>query len=948
MGQTFENKPDQYKKHICTGLLAHVDAGKTTLSEGLLYVSGAIRKLGRVDNKNAFLDTFALERERGITIFSKQAVFPLEALEVTLLDTPGHVDFSAEMERTLQVLDAAILVISGADGVQGHTETLWHLLARYQVPVFLFINKMDQEGTDAERLLDELKKRLDENCVDFSRCPRTIKAHGNRTIPESDEEFFENVAMCDESVLDSFLENGIVADEEIRRLILERKLFPCFFGSALKLTGVEELLKGFVRYAPEVAYPDSFGAKVYKISRDEQGNRLTYLKVTGGCLRVKALLTNRKLSGKEDDDAYWEEKVNQIRIYSGAKYETVDEVGAGTVCAVTGLTKTFPGEGLGIEAESGMPVLEPVLTYQIQLPPECDVHVMLKNLRQLEEEEPLLHIVWNETLGEIHAQLMGEVQIEILKHLIMERFHVPVEFGTGNIVYKETIADEVEGVGHFEPLRHYAEVHLLMEPGEPGSGLQFASVCSEDVLDRNWQRLILTHLEEKEHTGVLTGSAITDMRITLAAGRAHQKHTEGGDFRQATYRAVRQGLKKAESILLEPYYDYRLEVPADTVGRALADLQRMHGTFGTPEQDGDMSVLEGMVPVVNMRDYQTELAAYTRGRGRLSCSLNGYHPCHNAETVIGEIGYDSERDLENPTGSVFCAHGAGFVVPWDQMEEYMHLESVLHKNSGLDEPDAVHTPRQRPVRELTLSAEEEKEIERMAQASRRKREQVVKKSSYTFSKEKNSPGDSRYREYSGYRKGAAVGNRAPGRAEKKQGKRKEYLLVDGYNIIFAWEDLRELAETNIDGARGKLMDILANYQGVKKCTVILVFDAYKLEGFPGEVQKYHNIYVVYTKEAETADQYIEKTAHEIGRKYHVTVATSDGTEQVIIRGQGCSLLSAKEFREEIELMNQELRREYLNKPGHDKNYLFEWLDAETAEQMEEVRLGKSEKPNIKK
>lgn len=933
MEETSENRP---KKPICIALLAHVDAGKTTLSEGLLYTSGAIRKLGRVDNKNAFLDTFELERERGITIFSKQAVFPVENLEVTLLDTPGHVDFSAEMERTLQVLDAAVLVVSGADGVQGHTETLWHLLSRYQVPVFLFVNKMDQEGTDAAKLMEELKKRLDENCVDFSGCP---------------EAFFENIAMCDESVLDAFLETGTVSDREIRKLILERKLFPCFFGSALKLSGVEAFLKALSRYAPIRSYPEAFGAKVYKISRDDQGNRLTYLKVTGGRLRVKDLLTNRRMAGadasgeeknakrakeacpeihgSEGEKDIWEEKVNQIRIYSGAKFETAEEVRAGTVCAVTGLTKTFPGEGLGIEAESGMPVLEPVLTYQIQLPPDCDVPVMLRHLRQLEEEEPLLHIVWNEALGEIHAQLMGEVQIEILKRLILERFHVSVEFGAGNIVYKETISDTAEGVGHFEPLRHYAEVHLLLESGEPGSGLQFTSACSEDVLDRNWQRLILTHLEEKEHVGVLTGSAITDIRITLASGRAHLKHTEGGDFRQATYRAVRQGLKKAQSILLEPYYDYRLEVPRDTVGRALSDLQRMHGTFGTPEQDGDTAVLEGAVPVVNMRDYQTELAAYTKGRGRLSCSLKGYLPCHNAEEVIENIGYDPERDLENPTGSVFCAHGAGFVVPWDQVEEHMHLESVLQKKEAPEGAQVEVVPRRQPVREYTLSPEEERELDRMAEASRRRAAQAQKKVSYagkTFTCSKtNAPGTQRDRT-----------------AEKKSEKRKEYLLVDGYNIIFAWEELRELAEINIDGARGKLMDILSNYQGIKKCTVILVFDAYKLEGFQGEVQRYHNIYVVYTKEAETADQYIEKTAHEIGRKYHVTVATSDGTEQVIIRGQGCSLLSAKELREEVEFVNRELRKEYLNRPGHDRNYLFDWLDEGTARKMEEVRLGKKE------
>ncbi len=947
MADTSENKPG-HKKQICVGILAHVDAGKTTLSEALLYLSGTIRRLGRVDNRNAFLDTFELERERGITIFSKQAVFPLGDMEVTLLDTPGHVDFSAEMERTLQVLDAAILVISGADGVQSHTQTLWHLLFRYQVPVFLFVNKMDQEGTDPGKLLDELKDRLDENCVDFSGCPRIEEAgiqetsSGMRTpdMLKNGEAFFESIAMCDESALDAFLENGLVPDEEIRRLIRERKLFPCFFGSALKLNGVAKFVSGFERYAPMISYPKAFGARVYKISRDAQGSRLTHLKVTGGRLRVKDLLTNRKKEETGEVTGCWEEKVNQIRIYSGARYEALEEAGAGTICAVTGLTETFPGEGLGWEEETGAPVLEPVLTYQIQLPQGCDVHVMLRNLRQLEDEEPLLHIVWNETLGEIHAQLMGEVQIEVLKRLITERFHVDVEFGTGSIVYKETIADTVEGVGHFEPLRHYAEVHLLMEPAEPGSGLQFASSLSEDVLDRNWQRLILTHLEEKEHVGVLVGAPITDMRITLAAGKAHQKHTEGGDFRQATYRAVRHGLKHAESILLEPYYDYRLEVPTESVGRALSDMRRMHGTFETPRQKGEMSVLEGEVPVADMRDYQTEVTAYTKGRGRLSCSPKGYRPCHNAEEVVRETGYDSERDMENPTGSVFCAHGAGFVVQWDQVEEYMHLESVLPKPQETKEKKGAGLSGQPSGREITLSAQEEKELEEMAVAARKKREQARKKFSYSKADVSRSPEGAQYKEQAINTKiGTSTEKRKAGTAEKKH--QKEYLLVDGYNVIFAWEDLRELAKTSIDGARGKLMDILSNYQGAKRCTVILVFDAYKVEGFPGEVQKYHNIYVVYTKEAETADQYIEKTAHEIGRKYHVTVATSDGTEQVIIRGQGCSLLSAKELLEEIELVKQELRKEYMDRPGNGKNYLFQWLDDKTALQMEEVRLGKN-------
>lgn len=944
MKNTSENTPIKHKKQICIGILAHVDAGKTTLSEGMLYLSGSIRKLGRVDNGDAFLDTFELERERGITIFSKQAVLELEHTKVTLLDTPGHVDFSAEMERTLQVLDYAILVISGADGVQGHTETLWRLLKRYQVPVFLFVNKMDQEGTDQKVLLSEVQKRLDENCVDFS------------SYAEADEEFLENVAMCEDTLFERYLESGEVEIKEIVSLISRRKLFPCFFGSALKLTGVEAFMKGIERYTEASSYPAAFGAKVYKIARDEQGNRLTYLKVTGGSLKVKDLLTNKKAddssnraeeTGKPEtgETEFWEEKVNQIRIYSGAKYEMAAEAKAGTVCAVTGLTKTFPGEGLGSEAESEMPVLEPVLTYQIQLPPDCDVHDMLRKLRQLEEEEPLLHIVWDETLSEIHAQLMGEVQIDILKSLILERFGIRVEFGAGNIVYKETITEPVEGVGHFEPLRHYAEVHLLLEPGEEGSGLQFFTTCSEDVLDRNWQRLILTHLEEKEHKGVLTGSPITDMKITLVAGRAHLKHTEGGDFRQATYRAVRQGLKKAESILLEPYYEYRLEVPAECVGRALSDIQRMHGTFGQPEQEGEVSVLTGSVPVVEMRDYQTEVISYTKGRGRLFCTLQGYRRCHNAEDVIAALGYDSERDLENPTGSVFCAHGAGFVVKWDQVEEYMHLDSGLRADEDAkEEPEPVYCSGavRRASTVLSLSPEEERELERMVEASRQKREQARRKFSYskadTFA---GKPGYGRKEKSSGKNSGSA-GFAEPDRYGKKKEKLKEYLLVDGYNIIFAWEELKELAEVNIDAARGKLMDILSNYQGMKKCTVILVFDAYKVEGFPGEVQKYHNIYVVYTKEAETADQYIEKTAHEIGKKYYVTVATSDGTEQVIIRGQGCFLLSAQELKMEIELVNRELREEHLNKENHGRNYLFNYLDDEIKDQMEAVRLGKHE------
>ena len=768
---------------------------------------------------------------------------------------------------------------------------------------------MDQAGTDKDKLMEELKKRLDENCVDFS---------------SSDiDGFNESIAMCNESVLEDFLEKGTIETEQISKMIKRRELFPCYFGSALKIIGVDEFMQGIAEYTEAIELSDAskqqFGAKVYKISRDEQGNRLTYIKVTSGNIKVKDLLTGQN---KQKDDS-WEEKINQIRIYSGAKYEPVNQADKGTICAITGLTQTYPGEGLGMEEDSDIPILEPVLTYQILLPDDCEVHSMLEKLRQLEEEEPLLHIIWNEKLGEIYAQLMGEVQIEVLKSLIWERFHVRVEFGVGNIVYKETIRQPVEGVGHFEPLRHYAEVHLLLEPAESGSGLHFSTNCSQDELDLNWQRLILTHLEEKEHCGVLTGSAITDMHITLIAGRAHQKHTEGGDFRQATYRAVRQGLKKAENVLLEPYYSYRLEVPSDMVGRAMTDIQRMNGTFDSPMLNEDMAILIGSAPVVTMRDYQTEVISYTKGRGRLSCTLEGYKPCHNQEEVVKEVGYDSERDLDNPTGSVFCAHGAGFVVKWDEVENYMHLQSTLESKEAVDEELIFPTAAARRASTyLEMTEEDQKELDAMVEASRRKREAARKNYVYRkdFSNEKTSVNNST-RLYSN---------------KKKQ---KEYLLVDGYNIIFAWEELNELAQVNMDAARGYLQDVLCNYQGIKKCELILVFDAYKVEGFPGEIQKYHNIHVVYTKEAETADQYIEKVAHEIGRKYLVTVATSDGTEQVIIRGQGCHLLSAKELKEEVEFANKELRQYYSEDTSFERNYLFQYLDKDTARQMEEVRLG---------
>lgn len=889
-------------KKLVIGILAHVDAGKTTLSEGLLYLSGKIRKLGRVDHRDAYLDTFELERERGITIFSKQAVLNMGDTQVTLLDTPGHVDFSAEMERTLQVLDYGILVINGADGVQGHTMTLWRLLARYGIPTFLFVNKMDQEGTDRAALLAELKKRLDDNCIDFDET-------------QNQEEFMENLSMCDETLLEKYLEQGELDREDITDLICTRKVFPCYFGSALKLEGVEEFIKGVEKYTASPAYNVDFGAKVYKIARDEQGNRLTYMKITGGSLKVKSLLTNRSPRYSAEEEI-WEEKADQIRIYSGAKYEMIKEAEAGTVCAVTGLTKTYPGQGLGWEEESELPVLEPVLNYQIQLPLDCDVHQMLKKLKELEEEEPQLHIVWDEQLQEIHAMLMGEVQIDILKHLIWERFHVAVEFGAGSIVYKETIAEPVEGVGHFEPLRHYAEVHLMLEPGEPGSGLQFFTACSEDVLDKNWQRLILTHLEEKEHKGVLTGSPITDMQITLLTGRAHLKHTEGGDFRQATYRAIRQGLKKAKSILLEPYYEFRLELPGETIGRAMADIQKMQGNFLPPETEEEMAILRGTAPVSKMRDYQREVVSYTKGRGRLFCSLKGYAPCQEQEEVVAAIGYDSERDLENPTGSVFCAHGAGFVVPWNEVEDYMHLEGADRGGvSGEEEETPAYIP---PRSAYAGSYEDDKELQEIFER--------------TFGPVKEK------RAMTGKRTISSQPSHSYYTPKKKSG--EEYLLVDGYNVIFAWEDLRELAEANLHAAQDKLMDILSNYQGYKKCTLILVFDAYKVEGHQEEVLKYHNIYVVYTKEAETADQYIEKTVHKIGRQNQVTVATSDRLEQIIIMGQGAQRISAKGLREEIEETNRQLRLDWHQHRQSSRNYLFDHISEELAQEMEQVRLGK--------
>lgn len=889
-------------KKIVVGILAHVDAGKTTLAESLLYTCGAIRKVGRVDHGDAFLDNGEMERKRGITIFSKQARIRWKNVDITLLDTPGHVDFSAEMERTLQVLDAAVLVIDGSDGVQGDVYTLWKLLKRYQVPTFLFVNKMDQPGTDREALLAELRKKLDGNIAGIQ----------DRTDTTASDREMEHAAMCSEALMEEYLETGTLQTESITEAVAQRILFPCFFGSALKQQGIEALLDGLEAYAPEPEYPEEFGARVYKIGRDASGVRLSYLKVTGGSLRVKMMVGNEKSvtgnadtgnddAGKGDDTkgGVWEEKVDQLRLYNGAGYETADAVQAGEVCAVTGLTRTFAGQGLGYESENVAPILEPVLTYRLLLPPETDPVIVLGKLRQLEEEEPELHVLWQEENREIHLQVMGQVQMEILKNILLERFGLEVQFDAGSIVYKETLAEPVEGIGHFEPLRHYAEVHLLLEPGERGSGLQFASLCSEDMLDRNWQRLILTHLEEKRHVGVLTGSEITDLRIVLIAGKAHTKHTEGGDFRQATYRAVRQGMRSGKSILLEPWFDFRLEVPTENLGRAMSDITRMNGRFDPPVTDGENSALTGSVPVASVGDYGREVAAYTKGHGRLSCTLKGYEPCHNTEEVLAAREYDPEADVVNPTGSVFCAHGAGFQVPWDQVPEYAHVESGwVPKSDETAETDADHgqTENFQPQNkrkngmlrqtgggvERVISQEEIEEIFRQTYGKKAEDPHRFRRY-HTSSGNHSSYGGSAGTEAGSYNKAVP--------AEKPE----EYLLVDGYNIIFAWPELRELAKINLDSARDKLMDIMCNYQGYRGCRLILVYDAYKVKGNPGSVMKYHNIEVVYTKEAETADQYIERTTHELGakpRKYRVTVATSDALEQMIIWGNGATRMSA--------------------------------------------------------
>ena len=847
-------------KHIVMGILAHVDSGKTTLSEALLYASGSIKRLGRVDKGDAFLDNFALERSRGITIFAKQAVMPLENATFTLLDTPGHVDFSAEAERTLSVLDCALLVISGTDGVQSHTETLWQLLKRYNVPTFIFVNKTDLAGVSKSDVLAQLEARFGNGFMRFD---------GSK-----DDAFYEKVAMCGDNLLEEYLANGKISDDLIADAISKRALFPCLFGSALKLAGIETLLNTLILYAKEPVRQENFGAKIFKISRDNRGERLAHMKITGGSLKTKAMLTGEKANGEA-----WAEKANQLRIYSGEKFTAVDEAVAGEICAVTGLSFVHAGDGLGCEKHAAAPSLTPVLTYKLLLPPDADAHVMLSMLRRIEEEEPALNVVWNERAEEIHVQLMGEIQLEILQSLIAERYGVQVQFGQGSIVYKETIEKTVEGVGHFEPLRVSAAVHLVLDIAPRVIGIILKATCRSDDLDTNWQRLILTHLAEKNHLGVLTGSPLTDVQITLAAGRAHLKHTEGGDFRQATYRAVRNGLMCAKSVLLEPWYSFVLTLPSSNVGRAIADLQRMGGTLLPPENDGEVAVLKGSMPVETMRGYHTVVAGYTKGIGRLICTLDGYKPCHNAQEIIEKAAYDPEADIENTPDSVFCSHGSGFNVKWTDVANYMHLESVLKPKKEQDKPALM-----RRAAEYCAGLEQDKEL--LAIFER------------TYGTIKNRAFDVMR---------TPVKERTEVKAPQEY---SEYLLVDGYNIIFAWDEVNAIAKDNLDLARRQLITMMCNYQGFKQCELILVFDAYKVTGGAGAVEKLHNITVVYTKEAETADMYIEKTVHTLAKNRRVRVATSDGTEQLIILGQGALRLSANAFHDEVKAVEKAIK-EYL-------------------------------------
>ncbi|MBS6820859.1 MAG: TetM/TetW/TetO/TetS family tetracycline resistance ribosomal protection protein [Roseburia sp.] len=854
MNTTPEN---QQKKHICAALLAHVDAGKTTLSEALLYESGVIRTRGRVDHKDAFLDTSPLERERGITIFSKQACFSYGNMDVTMLDTPGHVDFSSEMERTLQVIDYAVLIISGTDGVQGHTETVWKLLQKYRIPTFFFVNKMDLPGADKAAVLKELQAKLSPYCVDFT---------------EEEGLLCENVAMCEETLLETYLEEGTFdLKKEVRRLVSGTLLYPCYFGSALQNEGVEALLEGLESYTKMPEYQKEFAGKVYKITRDDAGQRLTHMKLTGGELKLR-------------DEIEGIGKVNEIRVYSGEKYTLQQEVKAGDICAVPGFTDTYAGQGVGKEADFCANQLAPVCNYQILLPEGTEEAIAWRQLKQLEEEDPNLHLSWQAQTREIFIQPMGEVQLEVIKRMVSERYGMDIAFGSATILYRETIENTVIGMGHFEPLRHYAEVHLKMEPLPRGSGLQFVTECSEDELDLNWQRLILTHLGEKEFTGVLTGSPITDIKFTLIAGRAHLKHTEGGDFRQATYRAVRQGLRQAKSRLLEPMYQFRMEVPMEQIGRVMSDVGKMHGTFRQQPDDGEMSAIEGICPVASMAGYGTEFAAFTKGRGRMTLSFCGYEPCHNESEVVKNCKYDPNADVENTADSVFCAHGSGFVVPWNEVAKHVHVDTSIKKRQPVKTTTA--TPKEPSKKNSKMS--EEKEL----QAIFERTFGPVKTRVETPAKKviKAEPGKTKTKEY-------------------KPVYEEEYLLVDGYNIIFAWDELKALAAENLEGARTKLMEIMCNYQGFCGCHLILVFDAYKVKGNPGSVEQFHNISVVYTKEAETADMYIEKTTKEIARKKRVRVATSDGMEQIIILGHGATRISARAFQEEVKRVNDRIAEE---------------------------------------
>lgn len=847
-------------KKTVLGIVAHVDAGKTTLTEAMLYLSGQIRSLGRVDHRNSFLDNNDQERERGITIFSKQAMLQWKNLAVTLLDTPGHVDFSAEMERTLQVLDAAVLVISGTDGVQAHTETLWCLLEDYKIPVFVFITKMDASNLSREELMHDLRTHLSEGCIDM--CGES-------------EERDEAIALLDENCLEAYMETGTVDPASITRLIGERKLYPCYFGSGLKLDGVEEFLDALEAYTPEIHAPDVFGAKVYKILRDSRGKRLTCMRITGGKLSVRDAIRYLPLHGSEP----LEEKVAEIRLYSGQKYETAETAEAGSICSVAGLTGTWPGQGLGIEPDSNAPILESVLGYRMIFQKGTDLQAVLPRLRMLEEEDPTLHLVWEPTLGEIQLQLMGSVQTEILRNIIRDRFDLDVQFGPGRILYRETIAEPVEGVGHYEPLRHYAEVHLLLEPGEPGSGLTFDSVCSTDTLDLNWQRLIFTHLEEKVHRGVLTGAPITDMKITLTAGRAHLKHTEGGDFRQATYRAVRQGLMRAKSVLLEPYYRFRLEVPAEQIGRAISDIRLMGGEHEAPETIDGKAVLCGTAPVAAMAEYGTEVAAYTSGRGRFSCRAEGYRPCMNVQAVIEQEAYDPESDLDNSPDSIFCAHGAGFVVKWNQVEEYMHLPALFPSKGTEAEGKtaAVTSSRSRSGSSISI---DEKELEAIME-----------------------------REFGPIRRKQYASPTVNGKnvQQLRWQPRKERLIVDGYNLIFAWDELKKLASESLDSAREKLIDKMINYSGFTNRETVLVFDAYKVPGGQGEKYDSANLHVAYTRENESADLYIERLADEIGKDEAVRVVTSDSLIRLTALRAGVLRTSSKEFQVEVEETLKEMR-----------------------------------------